>query len=540
LIKKESIESLENSINIVDVVSSYIELKKAGTSHKARCPFHKEKTPSFSVSEPKQMFYCFGCGIGGNLINFVQKIEDINFVEAVELLADRFGVQLQYEQNRNRSFDKLPILQILNNWFEKNLASNNFAYNYLIDRGLTKSTIKNFQLGYSPKSFELLQFLESNNIDFQDASDLGVVALNENGTYYSRFNERVMFPIFSQSGKIIAFGGRTLGNHPAKYINSPTTPVFNKSKTIYGFNFARKHIDKLSEVIIVEGYLDVIMLHQAGFLNVVAPLGTALTKEHIHILRRENTVFNLAFDGDNAGLEAMKRALDILLPVGIETKVTIFAKGIDPADLIKDGNIQKVTELFSHSFDAVKFYIERIVSKYNLSNPYDKNKALEDVKIFIAKIPKVVGKEYSGFISNILALSSPDILFSNKKIGNLQYSKEKDNIIGFAEKSIIKTAMDNPTFVDKIISELNETDFTYYRHQFQIIKDRDFSNPALVPIAMSECNSFSPEELESQLIHLQMKNISIKLKTRGLNFSEGRNLKNNLISLRKKLLALNN
>lgn len=540
MIKKESIESLENSINIVDVVSSYIELKKAGTSHKARCPFHKEKTPSFSVSEPKQMFYCFGCGIGGNLINFVQKIEDINFVEAVELLADRFGVQLQYEQNRNRSFDKLPILQILNNWFEKNLASNNFAYNYLIDRGLTKSTIKNFQLGYSPKSFELLQFLESNNIDFQDASDLGVVALNENGTYYSRFNERVMFPIFSQSGKIIAFGGRTLGNHPAKYINSPTTPVFNKSKTIYGFNFARKHIDKLSEVIIVEGYLDVIMLHQAGFLNVVAPLGTALTKEHIHILRRENTVFNLAFDGDNAGLEAMKRALDILLPVGIETKVTIFAKGIDPADLIKDGNIQKVTELFSHSFDAVKFYIERIVSKYNLSNPYDKNKALEDVKIFIAKIPKVVGKEYSGFISNILALSSPDILFSNKKIGNLQYSKEKDNIIGFAEKSIIKTAMDNPTFVDKIISELNETDFTYYRHQFQIIKDRDFSNPALVPIAMSECNSFSPEELESQLIHLQMKNISIKLKTRGLNFSEGRNLKNNLISLRKKLLALNN
>ena len=540
MIKRESIESIKDSINIVDVVSGYIELKKAGTSHKARCPFHKEKTPSFSVSEPKQMFYCFGCGVGGNSISFVQKIENINFVEAVELLSERFGIQLEYEKNSNQNWDKLPILQTLNNWFEQNLNSNSFAYNYLIDRGLTNSTIKNFKLGYSPKSYDLLEFLKHNNISFDDALNLGVIALNENGTYYSRFSERVMFPIFSQSGKIIAFGGRTLGNHPAKYLNSPTTSVFNKSKTLYGFNFARRKIDELSEVIIVEGYLDVIMLHQAGFQNVIAPLGTALTQEHIHILKRGNTVFNLAFDGDKAGLEATKRALDILLPIGIESKVTIFEKGIDPADLIKDGDIPKVQNIFANSFDSIKFYLDRIVSKYNLNNPYDKNKAFEDVKKFIAKIPKVVGKEYSAYISNILALSSPDIFFKNKKIGSVGgYLKEKDNVIGFAEKSIIRTAVDNPIFIDKIILELNEDDFTYYKHHFQIIKNKDLDNPDLVPIMMMECNSFSEDELESQLIHLKMKNISMKLKKRGLDFSEGRNLKNTLVALRKKLLALN-
>jgi DNA primase len=538
LIKKESIESINDSINIVDVVSGYIELKKAGASYKARCPFHEEKSPSFSVSESKQMFYCFGCQVGGSSITFVKKIEDINFVEAVELLSERFGVPLEYEKNSNRTFEKLPVLQTLNNWFEKNLFSNQFAYNYLIDRGLTKSTIKNFKLGYSPKSYELLQFLEKNNIHFDDALHLGVIALNENGTYYSRFNERVMFPIFSQNGKIIAFGGRTLGNHPAKYINSPTTSVFNKSKTLYGFNFARRQIDKLSEVIIVEGYLDVIMLHQAGFENAIAPLGTALTREHMHILKRGNIVFHLAFDGDRAGLEATKKALDLLIPIGIESKVTIFDKGIDPADLIKDGNIDKVKDIFANSADSIKFYLERIVSKYNLNNPYDKNQAFKDVKEFIAKIPKVVGKEYSGFISNLLALSSPELLFTNKKIGRLQHSRGTDDIIGFAEKSIIRTAMDNHIFVDKIVEELNEQDFTYYKHHFKIIQNKDFNNPDLIPISMSECNIFSAEELETQLIHLKMKNISMKLRTRGLSFSEGRNLKNNLVSLRKKIVAL--
>ena len=284
MIKQNSIEYLKSSIDIVDVIGNYIELKKAGSSYKARCPFHDEKTPSFVVSPQKQIFHCFGCGKGGDAISFVKEYEKLSYPEAIEKIARDYNIKLEYEDNQEKNDDK--VLDYFNNFFKKELEKNQFALDYLKERGVFKSFIEKFEIGYAPQNQTQLDFMQKNFIDIQNALLSGMVAKDENGRFYARFTKRVIFPIHNISGKIIGFGGRSLSNHPAKYINSPQTKYFNKSRIFYAYHLAKQSIYQKKEIIITEGYLDVIMLHQAGFTNVVATLGTALTKEHLPLLKR--------------------------------------------------------------------------------------------------------------------------------------------------------------------------------------------------------------------------------------------------------------
>lgn len=546
MIKKESLDSLQESLNIIDIVSKYIDVKKSGTSFKARCPFHNEKTPSFIISPQKQMFHCFGCGVGGNAITFVRDIENISFVDAVESLAERYGFQLEYDNQNKKHFDKLPILQTINDWFIEKLHSNNKAYNYLTSRGLTKSSIEKFQLGYAPSSYELLDFLKEKNINFQEVESLGVIALNENyGDYYNRFQERIIFPIFSQNGKIIAFGGRTISNHPAKYINSPTTPIFNKSKTFYGYNFAKKSIYQTNEVHVVEGYLDVIMLSQVGIENIVAPLGTALTTEHTYILKRDNIKVNLAFDGDKAGFEATKRALDVLMPVGIESSISLFRDGIDPADLVKDGKIEIVKNILNSSKDAIKFYLEEIIKKYNLGNPFDKNRAVSETKGVISKLPRVLKDEYSRYLEEVLSLQTPAMLLKSGKI-NTRERENKNEFIGYSELSILRSIIDNNSLLTLVLNYIDENYFKYNRNAFLDIINGDLKSQNLKRIAVMDCNIFTKNELQSELINYKLRELSVKRKTvldnKKMPFSEKnfqfREIQHNLISLKKERLHL--
>ena len=548
MIKKESINALVESTNIIDIVSSYIDLKKSGSTYKARCPFHNEKTPSFSVSEPKQIFHCFGCGVGGNSLTFIRDIENISFVEAVENLAERSGFQLEYEKNSEfRQSNKLPILQTINSWFEDNLQKNRESLQYLISRGLKHSTIQKFQLGYAPSSYEILKFFQNEHINFKEAEDLGVVALNSDGrNYYSRFTKRVMFPIFSQNNKIIAFGGRTLGDHPAKYINSPATPYFNKSKTLYGYNFAKKSIYKTEKVHIVEGYLDVIMLHQAGVENVVAPLGTALTKEHIHILKKGKISINLAFDGDKAGVDATIRALDILMPLGINSSVTVFENGFDPADLVKDGKNEILKSILDNPQDSVKFYLQQIASKYDLKNPYEKDKAFSEAKQLISKIPKIIGNEYISYLADIFSIQNPETVFQYEKIKsneNVNFNRNlQQNISGLAELSIIRSIIDNPSYLITFLNELDENDFQAYKNEFQILAKGDLNNSSLQKLAIMDCKSIdSIEELQIEIINYKIKKVSkdiAKIKSSSMPFKDKvfkmRSLQNSLISMKKQ------
>ncbi len=525
MIKKESISPLKEQIDIVEVISSYIDLRKSGSSFKARCPFHEEKTPSFIVSPHRQSFHCFGCGVHGE-----------------------YGIELQYENREiedDEVKDKIAILEIVNRWFISNLHKRGEALQYLKNRGLNDETIKKFQLGYAPSSQDFFSFLELKNISFNKCVDVGLLAFDENSkNYYSRFHQRIIFPIFNPSGKVIAFGGRTLSNHPAKYINSPSTNLFNKSKILYGYNFAKKSIFQHNKINVVEGYLDVIMLHQIGIENSVAPLGTALTKEHSYILKKSGKI-NLAFDGDRAGVEAIKKALDILLPLKVESSVTIFQNGYDPAQLIQDGKVEELKKILNSPKDGVKFYIQESLSSFNLKNPYEKAQAVSLAKKIISKLPSLLlQREYVKYLDRVLSVGATEISF-NRKIDNRERIDKKE-FFGHFELAILRSILLNRENINLIKNELSINDFEYYRDYYQDILNENWASVKLHQLELMESEIFNTKELEIEVINfkikklnqaneLLLKNQNIDLKTK---FVKSRELRYSLIALKKRKMKL--
>ena len=278
MIDSASIETLKQSIDIVDIVGNYIELKKAGANWKANCPFHGEKTPSFVVSPSKQIYHCFGCGAGGDAIKFVMEMEKLSYPEAIEKLASNYNIPLRYTGGEGNDFSQSKrVLEILQQWYRSNFDHTHEAIEYVKARGIEQRMIEYFGIGYVPDGSAVMNFLSSRHIPLPQAVEAGVTAQGERGEFYARLSQRITFPIHSPSGAIVGFGGRTLGNHPAKYINSPQTKLFNKSRLLYGYHLAKKNIYEKKELIVCEGYLDVILLHQAGINTAVATLGTALT-----------------------------------------------------------------------------------------------------------------------------------------------------------------------------------------------------------------------------------------------------------------------
>ena len=308
MIDNASIESLKNTIDIVDVIGNYVELKKAGANYKANCPFHGEKTPSFVVSPSKQIYHCFGCGVGGDSIKFMMEMEKLSYPEAVEKLASMYNFSLNYTKGSSDYSDAKRILEVMQHWYLKNLDQNLSAKKYLVDRSISTASVEKFGIGYVPGGVEVMQFLQRTHLPVPQAVEAGIIAQGERGEYYARLVERITFPIYSTAGAIVGFGGRTITNHPAKYINSPQTKLFNKSRLLYGYHLAKESIYKKKQIIICEGYLDVIMFHQAGFSTAVATLGTALTAEHLPLLRKGDPKVILAYDGDKAGVAAALKA----------------------------------------------------------------------------------------------------------------------------------------------------------------------------------------------------------------------------------------
>ncbi len=343
MIAQDSIEALKAQLDIVDVVGNYIELKKAGTNFKAPCPFHDEKTPSFVISPQKQIYHCFGCGAGGDAIKFVMEYEHLSYPEAIEKLAASIGFSLRYtnEQKRHNS----DLLKAVSEYYYSLLPHKREALEYLHKRGVSQDSIEKFSIGYAPSSKETIEWLKRYHYNIQDALRLGVVGQGENGVY-ARFIERIIFPIHSSSGMVVGFGGRTITGHQAKYINSPDTPLFNKSRLLYAYHLARNAIYKKKQIIVTEGYLDVVMLHQAGFDNSVATLGTALTKEHLPLLRKGEPKVVVAYDGDSAGVQAAFKASWLLSSAGFDGGVVLFRGGLDPADMVQSGRVDELNALF--------------------------------------------------------------------------------------------------------------------------------------------------------------------------------------------------
>ncbi|RAX54758.1 DNA primase [Helicobacter sp. 16-1353] len=479
MIERNSIEQLKQIVDIVDIVGSYIELRRAGANYVACCPFHDEKTPSFVVSPSKGYFKCYGCGVGGDSISFIMQKENIEFYEAVEKLAYMVNFTLSYTKQRGDSSLNSLLDKILK-YYQKNLNSNKEILQYLANRGITGQSIEKFALGYSGESYDFIAFLNQSKLPFDKLLEIGIIGKNERG-YYAKFNSRIMFPIYSPSGKVIGFGGRVLSGDVAKYINSQQSKIFNKSQTLYGYNLAKESIFRDKKIIITEGYIDTIMMSQAGFTNCVATLGTALTKEHLPLLSKSQSEILLCYDGDNAGINAAFKAS--LLLAGKDGGVVIFKDNKDPADMIRENKIAELMSLLNSPIPFVEFAIEHIASKYNINNPLQKEKALKEIMEFFKTLSPILQDEYRFFITNRLKIS-PFLL----KVKNIQNTTQRFDTSNtqIVESVIIKSILENPNLLDFSLEYINSNVFSFNKYEFDCLVKGDFENEKLIGILIDE------------------------------------------------------
>ncbi len=399
----ELIEEIKNANDIVAVISEYVPLKKKGKNYWGCCPFHNEKTPSFSVTPEKGFFYCFGCGASGNVINFLMKHENYTFVEALEKLSNRAGIALPKIE---LSEDEKKQVKQKQQMYEINELAANFFHNcltktsmgksgmdYLLKRGLTIDTIERFRLGFAPDSWDKLHkaFIDR-GIDEQVLIKLGLCR-EGNGKVYDYFRNRVMFPICDGKGRVVAFGGRVLGDDTPKYLNSPETEIFNKGRILFAFDKAYKSIREKKQAVLVEGYMDVISAHNRGITNVVASLGTAYTKDHGNLLVRQAEEIVLAYDMDGAGQRAAQRAIDLLQNTDFKVRIVAMPDGKDPDDFVRNHGPAAFLKLIDEAIKPFDFLLNRALLQHERTNLNGKLAILEEVFPFIANTSGQVQRE---------------------------------------------------------------------------------------------------------------------------------------------------
>lgn len=378
---EEIVEEVRSRNDIVDVISGYVKLQKKGSNYFGLCPFHNEKSPSFSVSPQKQMYYCFGCGAGGNVITFLMEYESYTFPEALKILADRAGVKLpevEYSKEERIKADRRSILLEINklaaNYFYYQLQQpqGKMGYEYFRNRQLSDDTIRRFGLGFANKtSSDLYQYLRAKGYGDDILKDTGLVTVEERGTH-DKFWNRVMFPIMDVNNRVIGFGGRVMGDGTPKYLNSPETLIFDKSRNLYGLNYARTSREKY--ILACEGYMDVIAMHQAGFTNAVASLGTAFTSQQAALLKRYTDTVILTYDSDGAGVRAALRAIPILKEVGISTRVLSLKPYKDPDEFIKNMGADAFRERIQAAQNSFLFEIDVLKRDFQLEDPEEKTR----------------------------------------------------------------------------------------------------------------------------------------------------------------------
>jgi len=436
----EIIEEVRSRNDIVDVIGGYVSLKHKGNTFSACCPFHHEKTPSFHVSRDKQMYHCFGCGVGGNVYTFIMEYENFSFPEAVKMLAERSNVELpEYEMtNEQRSRENYKtVLKEMNKtaaaYFHYLLTKTEHgkkALEYLSNRGLTEETIKNFGMGYSDiYEDDLYKYLRSKGFSDAQMKDSGLVEIRENKGATDKFWNRVMVPILDINGKVIAFGGRVLGDGMPKYINTKETAVFDKSHNLFAMNIARR--SKRRGIIICEGYMDVISMHQAGFDNAVASLGTAFTLGQAGIIKRYSQEVYLAYDSDGAGTQATLKAIGILREIGLVTRVIDMKPYKDPDEFIKALGKEAFDERINNAITAIMFEVDTIAKQYNLKDPEDKIKFSKDAAKRLSAIEEVVARHsYIDVVAEKYSLDKDGFKAMVTKYGTLgmnNNSEYKDN-----------------------------------------------------------------------------------------------------------------
>ncbi len=401
------LEEIRSRCELVEIISPHVALKRSGKNLKGVCPFHSEKTPSFIVNQETQRYKCFGCGESGDVFNFVMRVEGLTFPEAVEQLARKVGVSIERTPGDNRVTAErdllLKINQLATDFFRKQLTASKFAIDYLNRRGITPEAADKFRVGYAKDEWRALSdFLRSQRIRPEDAARAGVLIESDKGTgFYDRFRNRLMFPICDVQDRVIAFGGRALAEGDVKYINSPETKVFLKNRTLYALNLARKEIIEQSKVVLVEGYMDALTAHAAGFTNVVASMGTALTQEHVNILSRYTRQAVLAYDADSAGMNAAIRGAPMFEEAEFDVRVAPMPEGEDPDSLIRRGDRAVFAELVAGAIPIPDYRFRMISAKHDLSTRAGQLAMLREAIPIVAEVAQQVERE------RLIALLAP-------------------------------------------------------------------------------------------------------------------------------------
>ena len=398
-IPEEKIQDIKDQLDIVNIISDYVELKPSGQNYIGLCPFHNEKTPSFTVSRSKGIFHCFGCGVGGDAITFIMKKENMNYVEAIHFLADKLGIFLDTGNVDKKLYEHRKVLLRINEeakyYFFQQLLTYQLPKEYLSKRGLNKSVVNKFMLGYAPDGFDnLLNYFKDKNVKTEDLLELGLIKKSANGHLYDAYRNRLIFPITNNRKEVIGFGGRTLVDDRAKYINSPESIVYHKSKNLYGVtNFGS--ISKKDKVVIVEGYVDVISLYNYGIDYCVASLGTALTKEQAKLISRYTKNIYLCYDGDSAGQSATQRAIEIFKEIDIQANVIELPEQLDPDDYIKKYGKESFETLITNSLNSILYNYTKLLKNYDLEDINSKTEFLNELVKLLSEIDnKLVQDEY--------------------------------------------------------------------------------------------------------------------------------------------------
>ena len=533
------IEEVRQKNDIVDVVSQYVKLTRKGSSYFGLCPFHNEKTPSFSVTPGKQMYYCFGCGAGGNVFNFIMEYENYTFGEALKHLADRAGVelpQIEYSKEvREKAQERAELLEINKQaaqYFYYQLRTEKGAqgYQYLTGRGLSEETMRKFGLGYSDKfGGGLYQFLKSKGYGDDRLRESGLFNVDERHGMYDKFWNRVIFPIMDVNNRVIGFGGRVMGDGKPKYLNSPETKIFDKSRNLYGLNVARTTRRKY--LILCEGYMDVISMHQAGFTNAVASLGTALTSGHASLLKRYTQEVLLLYDSDEAGVRAALRAIPILREAGVNSRVVNLRPYKDPDEFIKNLGAEAFEERLEQASDSFMFRVSIAESEFPMEEPQGQNRFFErcaemllelkdelERNLYIEAIVKKYRGQYGISVEdlrkrvNTLALKGTpaERRIQQKKSQEGAPKKKKDSASDQAQKLMLTWIVTYPKIFDKVAQYLTPEDFVVplYREVAQMLfsqREEGEVNPARL------LNSFTDSEEQREVASLF--NATIHLET---------------------------
>lgn len=558
----EVIEEVRSSNNIVDIIGSYVRLQKKGSSYFGLCPFHNEKSPSFSVSLNKQMYYCFGCGAGGNVFTFIMEYENQTFPEAVKILADRAGIalpeaELTEEQKRERN--KRQLLLEINKtaanyfYYQLNGDQGQQAREYLENRRLSKETQIHFGLGYASKySNDLYLYLKKKGYQDQILKETGLLTYDEKRGAHDKFWNRVMFPIMDVNNRVIGFGGRVMGDGTPKYLNSPETMLFDKSRNLYGLNYART--SRKPYMIICEGYMDVIAMHQAGFTNAVASLGTAFTAQHSVLLKRYTQEVRLAYDSDGAGQKAALRAIPILKSAGINVRVIHMDPYKDPDEFIKNLGTEAFQERIDAAESSFMFEISVLEKNYKQSDPEGRASFMKAMARRLLEFPQELERNiYIDAIAGRYGIASEELKrmvnsfgasMSREQVEAAIYQQqereempakkrvEKEDSVLTAQKFFLTWLIEEPSIYDKTKDYINEDDFVepLYHHVAALVFEELRATGQVMPARI--LNQF--EDVDEQKTAASLFNTRLKtdddpaVREKALNETVKRIKKNSL------------